>query len=115
MMGKKGQSALEFMVLIAIIVAALICMQSYVKRSVQGHMRNYADQVGDEDFYSPGLTTSDFVIEITQRETTITEPKFDGEGNPIEGLSTTTTTQDLTRVKSGEEEIAPLADEPWFE
>lgn len=114
-MGKKGQSALEYMVLIAIVVAALICMQSYVKRSIQGHVRNYADQVGDGNFYSPGLTTSNSVIEITSTEVTTTEPKLDEEGEPIEGISITTTTQDIATVTSREEEIAPLDDEPWFD
>ncbi|MDD4907725.1 MAG: hypothetical protein PHJ00_01525 [Candidatus Omnitrophica bacterium] len=54
-LNKRGQSTLEYALLIGIIVAALIAMQVYMKRGVQGKLRDSTDQIGDQ--YSPGYTT----------------------------------------------------------
>ena len=53
----KGQSTLEYAVLIIVIIAALIAMQVYLKRGIQGRMRESSDQIGEQ--FSPGYTTSD--------------------------------------------------------
>jgi Flp pilus assembly pilin Flp len=55
----KGQSTLEYAVLIVVIIAALIAMQVYLKRGVQGRMRESSDQIGQQ--YSPGYTESNRV------------------------------------------------------
>jgi uncharacterized protein (UPF0333 family) len=44
----KGQSTLEYAILIIIIIAALITLQSYIKRGVQGRLASSADSVGDQ-------------------------------------------------------------------
>lgn len=56
---KRGQSTLEYAVLIVVIIAALIAMQVYLKRGVQGRMRESSDQIGEQ--FSPGFTVSNRV------------------------------------------------------
>lgn len=49
---KKGQSTLEYAVLIIIIIGALLSIQVYIKRGIQGRLKSSADEVGDQ--FSPG-------------------------------------------------------------
>ena len=51
---KKGQSTLEYAILIIIIMAALLSIQMYIKRGVQGRFKSAADDIGDQ--FSPGNT-----------------------------------------------------------
>jgi len=52
----KAQSTLEYAMVIVCIAGALFAMQFYVKRSIQGRLRNAADEVGEQ--YSAKGTTS---------------------------------------------------------
>ena len=52
--GKKGQSTLEYAILVIIIIGALLSIQVYVKRAAQGGIKKSADDIGDQ--YSPGNT-----------------------------------------------------------
>lgn len=45
---KRGQSTLEYAVLIIIIIAALLSIQNYIKRGVQGRLKASADDIGDQ-------------------------------------------------------------------
>jgi hypothetical protein len=56
MFAKKGQSILEYVVLFALILAALLIMHIYIKRAYQGRIKQGADEVSQQ--YSPGHTTS---------------------------------------------------------
>lgn len=51
---KKGQSTLEYAILIIIIIGALLSIQVYIKRGVQGRLKQAADDIGDQ--FSPGNT-----------------------------------------------------------
>ena len=53
---KRGQSTLEYAVLVIIIIAALLSIQVYIKRGVQGRLKSSADDIGDQ--YSVGNTNS---------------------------------------------------------
>jgi len=44
----KGQSTLEYVILLGFIVAALIAMGVYMKRGFQGRLRESTDQVGQQ-------------------------------------------------------------------
>ena len=57
-MNRKGQSTMEFAILIAIVVGALLVMQIYLKRGIQGKLRSSADNIGEQ--YSAGCTTSKY-------------------------------------------------------
>jgi len=56
---KRAQSTLEYAVIIAVVVGALIAMQIYVKRGLQGRLRQASDDVGDQ--FSPGNTNYHYV------------------------------------------------------
>jgi len=49
-----GQSTLEYAVLIVIIASALLATQVYIKRGIQGRLRQSADDLGDQ--FSPGAS-----------------------------------------------------------
>ncbi len=51
---RKGQSTLEYAVLIVIIIAALLAMNQYIKRGLQGRLKSSTDDIGDQ--FSPGNT-----------------------------------------------------------
>jgi len=51
---KKGQSTLEYAILIIIIIGALLSIQIYIKRGIQGQFKKAADDIGDQ--FSPGNT-----------------------------------------------------------
>lgn len=44
----NGQNTLEYVVVIAMVAAALVAMQFYVKRSVQGKLRQSTDEIGQQ-------------------------------------------------------------------
>ena len=50
----KGQSTMEYVILIIIIIGALVSIQVYIKRSVQGRLKSAADDIGEQ--FSPGNT-----------------------------------------------------------
>ncbi len=66
-MKNRGQSVLEVAVLTVIVVAALIAVQIYIKRSFQGRYRDLADSVGEQ--YDP-LRTSSTRTNITETTST---------------------------------------------
>jgi uncharacterized protein (UPF0333 family) len=51
---QKGQSTLEYAILIVIIIGALLSIQVYIKRGVQGRLKSAADDIGVQ--FSPGNT-----------------------------------------------------------
>lgn len=53
-MRKKGLSAIEYAILIAVVAAAFVAMQTYVKRAISGRWRQQADSIGFGMQYEPG-------------------------------------------------------------
>ena len=45
---RKGQSVLEYIILIVIIIAALLTLQIYMKRGLQGRLASATDDIGDQ-------------------------------------------------------------------
>lgn len=68
---KKGQSILEYSILLAVILSAILIMQFYIKRSYQGRLKAEADSVGQQ--YAPRHTTSI----ITTKTDSISETKVE--------------------------------------
>jgi Flp pilus assembly pilin Flp len=100
---RKAQSTIEYTVLITAIVAALVTMQIYVKRGLQGRMRQNADSIGEQ--YAPGNTTSDMTVSFSSESiTTTTTEEADGE-------TVTTTTVDTpleTQSRTGFETVGTI-------
>lgn len=63
----KGQSTLETAVLIMIVIGALLSIQVYIKRGVQGRLRSAADDIGDQ--YSAGNTNVRKTVTVTSNTT----------------------------------------------
>jgi Flp pilus assembly pilin Flp len=45
-LGKKAQTTAEYAILIALIVGAVVAMQVYVKRGIQGRVKDVVDHTG---------------------------------------------------------------------
>lgn len=63
-----GQSAVEYAVLAAVIVAALLAMQIYLKRGIVGKLRVAADTAGEQ--YDPRNTAGSFTLTSARDATT---------------------------------------------
>lgn len=66
---RRGQSTLEYAVLIIIIIAALLSIQMYIKRGVQGRLKTSTDDIGDQ--FSPDNTNAvrTTFVNVTTNET----------------------------------------------
>ena len=94
-MCRRGQSTLEYVVLVAVVIAALLAMRVYMKRGVSGKLKSSTDSIGAQ--YSPTEVTADWKISsssVRQEQSTST------------GVSTTTNVvQDENQTKSGSETL----------
>ena len=59
---KKGQTTIEYVVLLIIVIGSFVAIQNYVKRGVQGRWRDAVDSLGDQ--YDPRYanTSSDYKL-----------------------------------------------------
>ena len=53
---KKAAFTVEYVIVIAVIVAALLAMQFYLRRAVCGRIRSAGDAFGQGRQYEPGVT-----------------------------------------------------------
>ena len=58
MLKRKGQSTLEYAIVVAIIVAGLLAMQFYVKRGWEGKLKTAADDMGEQ--FEPARFTANY-------------------------------------------------------
>jgi len=58
MLNRKGQSTLEYALIIAVIAAGLLLMQHYVKRGYSGRLKAASDDMGDQ--FDPSAYTANF-------------------------------------------------------
>jgi len=99
---RKGQTTLEYGVIIAVVVAGLVAMQSYIKRSMQGRLKQSADDIGEQ--YSPDTSSSTYTITTTMNTTeTVT-----GGSNPTTSSNTT-----QTQSRTVTDNIGTLGTEVW--
>jgi uncharacterized protein (UPF0333 family) len=93
---RKGQSTLEYVILLGFVVAALIAMGIYIKRGMQGKLRESSDQIGEQ--YSAAHTVSNFTTtnDMNQKETVKSG-----------GVTHTDITQNK-QVKTGSETVSAL-------
>ena len=95
----KGQSTLEYVILLGFVVAALIAMGVYMKRGIQGRLRQSTDQVGGQ--YSAKNTTGKYTVVtgMSQKE------------NMIAGGKTTTNVTRNIQTRTGDETVEKLAND----
>ena len=107
-MNKKAQSVLEYAVLICVVVAALAAMQVYIKRGMQGRMRQGAEQAGNGLLYSPGATNGQFDMARSQEEYLSQYSEY------IDGTKISATDYSATssQVSSRDEEVLSFEQEP---
>lgn len=94
MFSRKGQSTLEYAIIIAVVVGGLLAMQHYVKRGYQGKLKSAADDMGqqfDPDTYGGNFTQSQTghvkqVVSGGQTKTTQEEAQVNARtGNEVQG------------------------------
>ncbi len=85
----RGQRTLEYALIIAVIVGALLAMQVYMRRGVQGKLRESIDDIGGQ--YSAGNVTAKYITK--QEGEKITKEKLGGPTTTEEGISRTEVTQ----------------------
>lgn len=66
---KRGNSIIEYSALIAIICAAIIAMQVYVKRAIQGRAKASSDIIGEQFSGDHSGYTNALIIDSTRKET----------------------------------------------
>ncbi|UCB56779.1 MAG: hypothetical protein JSV30_06195 [Candidatus Omnitrophota bacterium] len=112
-MKKKAQTLLEYALVIACVAAALMAMQFYVKRAVQGRLRTAADQIGEQ--YEPGDVTGGFTVTVDRDITTNVEPEqeliIEGEDG-YATLRTDTFTKDEFE-RTGTETLGAFGSSLW--
>lgn len=98
---KRGQSLLEYALILAAIIVAIIFMQGYVRRGVQGRLRSAADDIGDQ--YSVAGPYN----YLTNRQSNTTETVTLTAGNQA---NLVTSYNDITN-RTGNETLP--VEEPW--
>lgn len=88
----KGQSVLEYAMIIAVVVGALLAIQIYMKRGLQGRLRESSDQIGEQ-----------FDAEKTAISRTTTHTGTTTE--TVKGGVTTSDTTGEKRAESGKDEV----------
>ena len=91
---KRGQSALEYALLIAVVVLALLAIAVYMQRGMRGRLKESTDQVGRQ--FDPASFATSWRAS-SSGETSSTESRT-GDGD------TTTTISDSEIVTRGEHE-----------
>lgn len=71
MFTRKGQSILEYSILLAVVIAVLLIMQAFVKRGYQGSLKASADKMGEQ--FSASSTTIKEKREMTGDQDVVTE------------------------------------------
>lgn len=110
---KKSQSVLEYAVIIACVAAALLAMQIYLKRAIQGRLRQAGDDIGEQ--YAPVnidsnmVTTLDSLTTIDSELVPLADEKgnslVDNYGRPVYGIKTKVDLDHETTKKSGTEKL----------
>jgi len=92
---KKAQSTLEYAILIIIVIGALLSIQIYVKRGVQGRLKSATDDIGDQyKPFSSNMTVETYLSSNTRD--TFSDGASNSELTARERSWTNTTTNMLT-------------------
>jgi len=95
--GKRAQSTLEYALIIAAVIGALLAINAYMKRGVQGRLRESSDQIGKQ------FDASNF----TSTRTTV------GGGTTVTTETRDTSTGSTTSQVSQGETVTRSENETW--
>ena len=96
---QKGQSTIEYVVLVMIIIGALLTIQVYIKRGIQGRLKSATDDIGDQ--FSPGNMN---LTRVVTTNSSTGETNFQGDAK---------TTDDQNTTESMNAEIINAEQEYW--
>lgn len=65
---KKGQSSIEYSVILIVIMGALLASSNYFKRGIQGRWKSSVDELGDQ--YDPRTANSSVLHRVLSNTTT---------------------------------------------
>ena len=100
---KKAQSTLEYALIISVCVAAFIGMHMYVRRSMQGQLKQVADGITTQQ-YNPGRTNSDTTFS-TESDTTTESTSELNDAKDRVVTTTTTFIDNEIQTRSGHEDV----------
>jgi len=113
----KAQSILEYSVVTACIIAALVVMRVYMKRGVEGAIKESSDMLGEQ--YDAVRTSATITATMTSTQNISSELVHltDGDGvllyehgRPLLGVRSTVNMND-TMSRSGTEELGEFSDD----
>lgn len=109
-MKTKAQSTLEYAILIAVVVAAVLAMSAYIKRGMQGRLKAGADELSGVGAYVPQGTTSLSTYTKSSEEST----KSYTEKDSVTGVdyNITKSTENIIQSVDRIESIVPFDQEP---
>ncbi len=108
---KKGQNTAEYALLIALVVAGVIAMQTYAQRALQARVRdasefmtNQTNALGNSKQYEPYYMKSDYQVSVNSTDNTRTGAGLsaaDSESNRTRNgtQETTYNASDMTRAQ----------------
>lgn len=102
---KKAQSTLEYAILIIIIIGALLAVQTYIKRGIQGKLKTSTDDIGDQ--FSPDNT------KVSKVTSTHSNTQEDFGGNNGQGVSKTAIVGKEQNLTTEASQIVNTAREVW--
>ncbi len=100
---RKAQSTAEYVIVLGLIVAAVIAMQTYVKRGFQGRIKDAVDYVDNGDGSSVSFATKQYEPYYLESSFTSERSSEDTENLAEQGAVTRTSTE--TSQRSGAQTI----------
>lgn len=90
----RGQSTLEYAIIVAVVVGALLAMQIYMKRGLEGKLKDSSDNIGAQ--YSAGNVTSSHTTTTATSSDEKTSAK--GSSSTVDSSSTLTGSESVEQL-----------------
>lgn len=93
MFNRKGQSTLEYALIIGVVVAGLLLMQHYVRRGLAGRYKSSSDDLGES--FDPSKYTANFTVGQSSNVNQFTTARVTGTKHISNQVSSKTGTESL--------------------
>ncbi|OGX19787.1 MAG: hypothetical protein A3K83_07280 [Omnitrophica WOR_2 bacterium RBG_13_44_8b] len=103
---KRGQSTLEYAIIVVVVVGALIAMQWYIKGGYQGKLRQASDDMGRQ--FSPTNTATNESTTITSTNTENWGGGSYGGAGGTDTVSSNAVNLNVTQTVAGSENVSGL-------